>query len=392
MISAADLMAGLTHRGFTMVTGVPCSFLTPVINRAISDPAVRYVAATQEGEAVAIAAGAWLGGGLGCVISQNSGLGNMVNPLTSLLSPSRIPALLLVTWRGRPGEADEPQHDLMGRITTSLLDLADVGWALLPDDPVRLPGVLDACRSELHRTGLPRALVIPKGVVADEPLVESAPTGGGTTVTRTGRGGRPPTRLAALERLLERLPEDAAVVSTTGKTSRELYTIADREQHFYMVGAMGSASSVGLGVALHSTRPVVVIDGDGATLMRMGSLATVAACGPGNLVHVVLDNGVHDSTGGQRTVSAVVDLAGVAMACGYAQVHRCTGLDDLAVALDESLALPGPSLVHLRIQPGSLDRLGRPRVAPHDVARRFRGFAVGDRRATVTAGANGTRR
>jgi phosphonopyruvate decarboxylase len=228
-------------------------------------------------------------------------------------------------------------------------------------------------------------------VVADEPLREPAPTGAPVAVRRHGAEGRPPTRVAALERLLERLPEHAAVVATTGKTSRELYTLADREQHFYLVGAMGSASSVGLGVALHTTRPVVVVDGDGALLMRLGSLATAGAYGPGNLVHVVLDNGVHDSTGGQRTVSTVADLAGVAAACGYARVHRCGGLDDLSAALDDALAGPGPALIHLRIRPGSLERLGRPRVSPHEVAHRFRGFVAAGHNEPVAAVSNGAR-
>lgn len=380
-------MSELTGRGFTLVTGVPCTYLTPVINRAISDAQVRYVAATQEGEAVAIAAGAWLGGGLGCAIAQNSGLGNMVNPITSLLYPGRIPALLLLTWRGQPGVPDEPQHDLMGRITTSLLDLMSVGWDLLPDDPGRLSGLLDTCADELRGTGLPRALVIAKGVVAAEPLLEKEFVGTPATVTPHGGADRPPTRVAALERLLEQLPAHAAVVATTGKTSRELYTIDDREQHFYLVGAMGSVSSVGLGVALHTPRPVVVVDGDGAMLMRLGSLATVAAYGPDNLVHVVLDNGVHDSTGGQRTVSTATDLAGVAAACGYAQVHRCATLDGLSSAVESSLAGPGPSLVYLRIQPGSLAKLGRPEVTPQEVAGRFRAFVSGDRHTAGTAAA-----
>jgi phosphonopyruvate decarboxylase len=392
MISATTLMSGLIDRGLTLVTGVPCSFLTPIINLAISDDAVRHIGATQEGEAVAIAAGAWLGGGLGCAVTQNSGLGNMVNPITSLLNPAGIPVLLLVTWRGQPGLPDEPQHELMGRITTSMLDLMDVGWDMLPDDPTRLAGALDTRCRELRRTGLPQAFVIAKGVVADEPLLASVPTAVAAVVTRHGGGGDPPSRIAALERIQERLPDTAAVISTTGKTSRELYTLSDRQQHFYMVGAMGSALSVGLGVALHSPRPVVVIDGDGAALMRLGSLATTAAYGPANLVHILLDNGVHDSTGGQATVSPTVDLAGVAAACGYAQVHRCGSLDDLSVAIDQALAGSGPSLIYLPIRPGSLERLGRPRVTPREVATRFRDFVAGADRAVVTTGATGVGR
>ncbi|EFL30520.1 phosphonopyruvate decarboxylase [Streptomyces viridochromogenes DSM 40736] len=387
MIGAADLVAGLTGLGVTTVAGVPCSYLTPLINRVISDPATRYLTVTQEGEAAAVAAGAWLGGGLGCAITQNSGLGNMTNPLTSLLHPARIPAVVITTWRGRPGEKDEPQHHLMGRITGDLLDLCDMEWSLIPDTTDELHTAFAACRASLAHRELPYGFLLPQGVVADEPLNETAPrsaTGQVVRYARPGRSAARPTRIAALERLLAELPRDAAVVSTTGKSSRELYTLDDRDQHFYMVGAMGSAATVGLGVALHTPRPVVVVDGDGSVLMRLGSLATVGAHAPGNLVHLVLDNGVHDSTGGQRTLSSAVDLPAVAAACGYRAVHACTSLDDLSDALATALATDGPTLVHLAIRPGSLDGLGRPKVTPAEVARRFRAFVTTPPAGTAT--------
>jgi len=384
MISAGALMGELTRHGVTTVTGVPCSFLTPIINRAIVDPEVRYLAATSEGEAAAIAAGASLGGGLGCVISQNSGLGNMVNPLTSLLQTARIPALLLVTWRGEPGRPDEPQHALMGEITRPLLDLMDIESAVLSADPDALAGTIERAFAAMAVSSRPYAIVVPKGTVAPEPLAEPPLPARTPTLTRypavlTER----PTRFEALERIRLELPPDAALVTTTGKTSRELFTLADRDEHFYLVGAMGSACSVGLGVSLETPRPVVVVDGDGAILMRLGSLATVAAHGGDNLVHIVLDNGVHDSTGGQRTLSGPVDLAAVAAACGYAQVHGCDGLDSLSTALANALNGPGPSLVHLPIRLGSLPELGRPTIPPDEVAARFRSFVVSHTTAAV---------
>lgn len=376
MIDAGLLMTELTGRGVSQVSGVPCSFLTPIINRAISDPNVGYLPVTQEGEAVALAAGAWLGGGLGCVISQNSGLGNIVNPLTSLLHPCRIPALLMITWRGRPGRPDEPQHELMGTVTEPLLALLRVDSSRLPADQGRLKEVLDRSFEDLN-DDRSHALVVDHGVVAAEPLSEPEP--GVLPEARIHRAHRPlpgatVRRVEALQRLLEIIPDEAAVVSTTGKTSRELFTIADRPQNFYVVGAMGSAATVGLGVALHSPRPVVVVDGDGALLMRLGSLATVGAQAPDNLVHVVLDNGVHDSTGGQRSLSATTDLPAVAAACGYARVYECVDLGAFEAGLKESLYATGPSLIHLRITPGSLAKLGRPTVHPADVASRFRDF------------------
>ncbi len=375
MIDAGLLMRELVGHGVSLVTGVPCSYLTPVINRAISDPAVRYLGATQEGEAVAIAAGAWLGGGLGCVIGQNSGLGNMVNPLTSLLHPASIPAILLITWRGEPGQRDEPQHELMGRTTAGLLDLMEVPWDLVPGDPQALGRVLTSAGRHAQTSRRPYAMVLSKDVVAPEPLDEPEPVAEATTVVRSPAPPQRPLRAAVLGELLATVPAHAAVIATTGYTSRELYTMDDRAQHFYLVGAMGSAASVGLGVAIHTPRPVIVIDGDGALLMRLGSLATVAGSGPDQLVHVVLDNGVHESTGGQRTASAGVDVVGVAAACGYRQVFGCSTVDELATAVQAGLRGPGPTLVHLPIRPGALANLGRPTITPAEVAQRFRSFA-----------------
>src|SRR5207244_833177 len=147
-----------------------------------------------------------------------------------------------------------------------------------------------------------------------------------------------------------------------------------RRQHLYQVGSMGCASSIGLGVALNSTRRVVVLDGDGAALMRMGAMATIGYYAPANLVHVVLDNGVHDSTGGQFTVSPALDFPAIAAGCRYASTHACDDRAGVSAAVRASLASPGPHFVHARMAPGSAPSLGRPAVAPADVARRFREF------------------
>ena len=180
-----------------------------------------------------------------------------------------------------------------------------------------------------------------------------------------------------LERFLAIVPDAAGVVATTGKCGRELFTLADRPQHLYQVGSMGGASAMGLGVALHTPRPVVVLDGDGAALMKLGNLATIGSRAPANLVHVVLDNGVHDSTGGQATVSANVDFAAVALACGYASGASCDSLRGFEQALAATRDHPGPHLIHARIAPGSMAKLGRPTIKPPEVARRFRRFLAG---------------
>ena len=375
MIAAADFLEPARARGFDFYTGVPCSFLTPLINRVISDPLLHYVGATSEGEAVAIAAGAWLAGRKSVVMCQNSGLGNTVNPLTSLNWPFRIPSLLIVTWRGQPGLKDEPQHELMGQVTAQLLDLMRVPHAPFPSEKADVPEALEKVEKSMAESGLPFALIMEKGAVAEEALDQPAPPPppAGVLTDRTS-GGERPARARVLQRLLDVAPDDAAIIATTGKTGRELFTLADRRQQLYQVGSMGCAGAMGLGVALNVKRPVIVIDGDGAALMKLGALATIGAYRPDNLVHLVLDNGVHDSTGGQATVSPGVSFAAAAQACGYRTSYLCDSLDGFGAAVEEALAGAKPCLIHLRTAPGSLSPLGRPTVAPSEVARRFRDF------------------
>lgn len=374
-------------RGLSFYTGVPCSYLTPLINRVASSRALSYVGAASEGEAVAIAAGAWLAGRQTAVMCQNSGLGNAVNPLTSLNEPFRIPTLLVVTWRGEPGgRPDEPQHRLMGKVTQALLRTIEVEQGLFPHDAAGIGPALDAAGAVMDAGGV-YAMVMRDGSVAPAALDEppAAPPPPGQRFDHARHGGRP-TRVAVLERLLAEIPDAAAVVATTGKSGRELFTLADREQHLYQVGSMGGASGMGLGIALNTARPVVVVDGDGAALMKLGSFATIGAQAPAGLVHVLLDNGVHDSTGGQATVSASVDFAGVALACGYRAAMVCDDVAGFGQAFRAALGIAGakggakagakggPVLLHVRIRPGSMAVLGRPTVAPHEVARRFKAF------------------
>ncbi|WAU78281.1 phosphonopyruvate decarboxylase (plasmid) [Streptomyces sp. Qhu-G9] len=379
MISARFLLKQLSKRGVSEITGVPCSYLTPVINKVATDPAVRYLRATHEGEAVASATGSWLAGATTCVIAQNSGLGNMVNPLTSLNSPAGIPVPIIVTWRGEPGRPDEPQHELMGEITPDLLSLMRVPNAVLPSAVSEAEEVLRQGWEEMEDNSVPFAFVLRDGTVVAEELNEPPPIRlpAPHKVVKDAPA-ESPTRFAVLNALLETLPEHAAVISTTGKTSRELFTIADRPQNFYLVGAMGSASAVGLGVSRHTTRPVVVVDGDGAALMRLSTFAAIGSqAGPG-LTHVLLDNGVHDSTGGQLSLAAYADFPAIAVACGYRRVYDCGDTGEFMAALQECLRDAGPSLVYMKISPGSLPKLARPDVHPRDVARRFQEFLTNE--------------
>ena len=378
MIKADDFLMPARDAGHDFFTGVPCSYLTEIINRVISDTSLDYVGAASEGEAVAIASGAWLAGRKTVVMCQNSGLGNTVNPLTSLNHPFKIPTMMIVTWRGQPGIADEPQHELMGPITPELLDTMRIPHAVFPQTETEIAGALSHAKKIMDETDLPFAFVMSKGSVAPEKLDESPralpPRG---TLTDYSEGGARPTRYEALECHLAQVPDSAGVIASTGKSGRELFTLDDRDQHLYQVGSMGCASGMALGLALNSDRKVFALDGDGAVLMKMGALATVGAYQPKNLIHVVLDNGVHDSTGGQSTVSASVEFAEIAVSSGYATAAKCDSVAGLRKAYTAALASGGPHLIHMRIQAGSLKELGRPTVRPPQVARRFKAFMAG---------------
>jgi phosphonopyruvate decarboxylase len=194
------------------------------------------------------------------------------------------------------------------------------------------------------------------------------------TVHDRRSGGSRPRRIEILSSLLQVLPDSAAIIATTGKCGRELFTLADREQHLYVVGSMGCASAIGLGAAVHVKNPIVVLDGDGAALMKMGNLATIGTYAPSNLIHVLLDNGVHDSTGGQQTVSANVDFATIAAACGYVSATQCDDGPGFEQVISASLRAPGPHFIRVLIRPGSIEKLGRPTVTPIEFGERFRSF------------------
>lgn len=375
MIEADSFLKPAVAAGYDFYTGVPCSFLTPIINRVISDTGLQYVAATSEGEAVAIAAGAWLAGRGSVVMCQNSGLGNAVNPLTSLNYPFQIPALLIVTWRGGPGIEDEPQHQLMGPITPDLLDVIKVPHRMFPSSDNEISMALEQAKNTIAETTLPFAMIMEKGAVKDDGIDAAVvePPAPGTRTDLSGKGD-PVGRVPAIERLLSVLPDTAALVATTGFTGRELYTVADRPQHLYQVGSMGCAAGMGLGIAVNVDRPVVVLDGDGAALMKLGTLGTIGAYAPKNLIHIVFDNGAYESTGGQPTVSPTVDFAGAAIACGYPRAYSCDNLAGFDTAVTSALESPGPHLIHMRVARGTIDGLGRPNIAPVDVARRFKEF------------------
>jgi phosphonopyruvate decarboxylase len=379
----------LKQHGLRHGAGVPCSFFTPLVNYMTVDPGLDYVSATSEGEAVAIAAGLTTAGKPAFALMQNSGLGNAVNPITSMLYIYSMPVVLLVSHRGEPGKPDEPQHELMGQITEQLAALCGLRTHVL--DPERYEAQLAAA---LHDR-VPVAFVCRNGTLEGGP---KAPP----LAIEIRTGGRAPDNsgtftpvlkreqaLAAITPLLNRglsgsAREAPAVIATTGKLSRELYELDDRDaskrNRFYMVGSMGCAAGFGLGVArAQPERPFVVLDGDGALLMKLGSLATAGSLAPHNYHHVVFDNGAHDSTGGQPTPSPAVDFALAALACGYQHAETVSAPEQIGPAFERHLGLPGPTLLRVVIKTGARKDLGRPDLEPRDVYRRFSAFLAGER-------------
>jgi phosphonopyruvate decarboxylase len=373
MIQASDFIHPAREAGFNTWAGVPCSFLTPFINSVIDDPEMDYISAANEGDAVALATGAALGGRRCVALMQNSGLGNAVSPLSSLNWVFRIPVLLIITLRGEPGLPDEPQHELMGKITTRLLDELQIPWDWFPRSAEDVEGALTVARWQMDRSGLPYAFVMRKGSVMPADLQsewQAAKRSEAPGRETPGLKDAGLTRRQVLEAVIEHTPvDDSVVIGTTGYTGRELFAVEDRPNQLYMVGSMGCASSLGLGLSLALPgKRVLIADGDGAALMRMGNLATLGAYGGAGLQHLLLDNGVHESTGGQATVSRGVNFVGIAAACGYRRASAATGMNELISFLE---APGGPSFAHMKTLRGVPQGLPRPSIGPVEVKRRF---------------------
>ncbi|MDX1645747.1 MAG: phosphonopyruvate decarboxylase [Longimicrobiales bacterium] len=373
MINAESFIRSAGERGFRLYSGVPCSYLTPFINYVLDSSDLRYIGAANEGDAVALVAGAQLGGVRGVTMHQNSGLGNALNPLTSLTHTFRIPLLVITTLRAEPGgPKDEPQHHLMGAITTSLLELMEIPWEYFPDEPEQIDPCLERAVAHMDSEGRPYALVMRKGTVEPWEL--------GSTQDAKQLGAQVPPSLGAthsrrelLEAIHDATGDEDVLVATTGYTGRELYAVGDRDNQIYMVGSMGCASSLGLGLAItQPDRRIVVLDGDGAALMRLGAEATLGFERPPNLVHILFDNGMHESTGGQATVSGSLDFCAIAAGCGYPRTSRVSTPAELGDLLEEDG--DGLHFIHVPTSPGVPGALPRPSLKPHEVAQRLRSF------------------
>lgn len=381
MIDASDFITACIARGYTFYTGVPCSFLKPLINFIIQTPAIHYVPASSEGEAVGIASGAFLGGKRAVVLCQNSGLGNMVNPITSLNFAFRIPLLLVITLRGAPGLNDEPQHEVMGRITPRLLETLGIAWDYFPNSNDKIEPALDQAITNMKKTRVPFALVMQKGAVGKIALDSQsdsrkwnqnsqAPIGTFRANLETCM-----TRDDVIKIVREVLGGNYAFIASTGKIGRELYDLGDSENQFYVVGSMGCAAGIGFGIKQgKSNQPVVILDGDGSILMKMGTLATIGHYRPEQFIHIILDNEAYESTGGQRSVSRSVDFSLVAAGCGYLKCFRANTKGALLQYVELAKRDSGSTLIHVKVAPNSFSKPSRPAVKPCQVKRRFMKF------------------
>lgn len=313
MLNQKRVFDALREEGVTFFTGVPDSYLNGFCNYALQNCAERNVIAANEGNAIALAAGHYFATReLPLVYMQNSGMGNAVNPLASLVDEHvyAVPMLLLIGWRGRPGSGDWPQHELQGEITCDLLELLHIPYVILEDDDEKFAWTLKIAVASCVADRRPYALIAPKGVMAGEK-------------GNNRDEAYPMSREEAIETILEQLPADTIYSATTGRATRELFFLRKRrgeggEHDFLNVGSMGHASSVALGIALaRPERKVVCLDGDSAAIMHLGAMTMASKVSAPNFLHVVLNNGAHESVGGQPSAGQLIDFTRIAEACGY---------------------------------------------------------------------------
>lgn len=362
MLSPKIFIESLAAKGIDFFAGVPDSLLKNVcafISDTLDDR--HNIIAANEGAAVGLAAGHYLATGhIPCVYMQNSGEGNAINPLASLTDKEvyGIPVLLVIGWRGEPGVHDEPQHVKQGKITLPLLDAMGIRHEILSQDETEFRSQLDGAVRHMSETGEAFAFIVRKNTF--EPY----------TLQRHEVNEYPLSREEAIQKVAASLSAKDVIVSTTGMISRELfeYRTAQGQGHerdFLTVGSMGHASQIALGIALEKTdRRVWCFDGDGAALMHLGSVAIIADKAPENFVHVIFNNGAHDSVGGQPTVGLKVNLAGIAKAAGYKDAVSVTTAEDLGFALKVLKTMRGPVLLEVRVHRGNRKDLGRPTTTP----------------------------
>jgi phosphonopyruvate decarboxylase len=361
MISPKFFVEELGRYGIDFFTGVPDSLLKNICAYIADNMDAQHnIIAANEGAAVALAAGYHLASGkAGVVYMQNSGEGNIINPLASLTDREvyNIPVLLLIGWRGRPGVHDEPQHVKQGKVTTALLDTMGIEYDVLSTEEDKAAKQIAKAAEALKNNDV-YALIVEKGTFEEYKL------------RSTEFNDLTMSREEAIRTVAAALDPEDVIVSTTGMISRELFEARSawgqgHERDFLTVGSMGHASQIALGIAMQKLdRRVWCFDGDGAVIMHMGSMSIVASRESRNFVHVVFNNGAHDSVGGQPTVGLKIDIPAVAKAVGYKAVFSVNEKSSLETVLKDVKASEGPVFLEVKVKKGNRKDLGRPTTTP----------------------------
>ena len=333
----------------------------------------KHVISANEGNAIALASGYHLATGkIGLVYMQNSGLGNAINPLVSLADEKvyGMPMLLVIGWRGEDGVPDEPQHKKQGLITLSLLDNLGIPYKVLSKEEENIESMIFDLSKSIFEKNIPHAIVVREGAFEKHNRSNTSPDIEKNLLSRE----------EALEIVLEKIPKDGVVVSTTGKLSRELFELREKrgEGHgndFLTVGSMGHSSSIALGIALAKPdKKVYCLDGDGASIMHLGSLAIIGQHSPQNFTHILFNNGSHDSVGGQPTASSIMDFVKIAEASNYNFAVKAVSKENIIESLDKINKIPGPNFIEIEIRNGARGDLGRPTRTPLENKQDFMEF------------------
>lgn len=381
MIEPKKFYDTLIANGTDFFAGVPDSLLKNFC-AYVTDNAddSHHIIAANEGCAVGLASGYHFATGkTPLVYMQNSGLGNIVNPLLSLADSDvySVPMILVVGWRGEPGVHDEPQHVKQGKVTCELLEAMQIPYAILTDDETKLDEQIKNCYSYMKEHSSPYAFVVRKNTFAEYKLQKNIPVVADMS------------REEAIDVCVKNLDNDTIFVSTTGMASRELFELREKlsgeseksaahKSDFLTVGSMGHASQIALSIAIQKpSRRVVCIDGDGAVIMHTGGMTTIGVKKPSNFIHIVMNNGAHDSVGGQPTVGLQIDLCGIAKSCGYENVVSVKNEKELATALVEAVKKNVLSFIEVKVKKGARKDLGRPTSTPQENKIVFMQFVQG---------------
>lgn len=363
MLDQKRVFDSLKQSGVNFFTGVPDSYLNGFCNYLLNNYSDNNIIAANEGNAVGIAAGHYFATReIPLVYMQNSGMGNAVNPLVSLVNKNvyAVPMILLIGWRGQENtEPNHPQHWMQGEITLPLLDLMDIPYSILTDDDDEFASTVKKAIKYCTEMRQPYGLIAPKGIMASAEKENNMDN------------VYPMSREEAIEVVLNEMPENTIYAATTGRATRELYFLREKRNEtkshdFLNVGSMGHASSVALGMAMECPkRNVVVLDGDGAAIMHMGAMAMVSNKNIPNFLHIILNNGVHESVGSQPSVGQKINFTKIAEACGYATVeHPVTTKEELINAISELRNCGKAAFIDCRIHMG-LNRKLPPIIFSH---------------------------